>query len=123
MSPGDDSLNKAWRRFGRPIRACAGKDDRTAHAGQRTGAFASESLRGAEWRWLIERLNWKVVHIGSPKCRLRIAFAWECLVCSNLTHSERRAIRSFLWEGMMSSEVREQFLEGAAAQCVLPRFA
>jgi hypothetical protein len=36
----------------------------------------------------------------------------ECLVCSNLIHSERRAIRSFLWEGMMSPEVREQFLEG-----------
>lgn len=36
----------------------------------------------------------------------------ECLVCSNLVHSERRSIRSFLWEGMMSSDVRTQFLEG-----------
>jgi hypothetical protein len=36
----------------------------------------------------------------------------ECLVCSNLLHSERRAIHSFLWEGMMSPDVRGQFLEG-----------
>jgi hypothetical protein len=39
MSPGDDSLNKAWRRFGRPIRACARKDDRAARAGQRPGGI------------------------------------------------------------------------------------
>jgi Family of unknown function (DUF6062) len=38
--------------------------------------------------------------------------AGECLVCSNLLHSERRAIHSFLWEGMMSSHVREEFLKG-----------
>lgn len=36
----------------------------------------------------------------------------ECLVCSNLVHSERRAIHSFLWEGMMSPRVRSEFLKG-----------
>ena len=36
----------------------------------------------------------------------------ECLICSNLVHMERRSIRSFLWEGMMSPHVREKFLEG-----------
>jgi len=36
----------------------------------------------------------------------------ECLVCSNLVHSERHAIHSFLWEGMMSPEVRSAFLKG-----------
>ncbi len=36
----------------------------------------------------------------------------ECLVCSNLIHSERHAIHSFLWEGMMSSQVRTAFLKG-----------
>jgi hypothetical protein len=36
----------------------------------------------------------------------------ECLVCSNLIHSERRNIYSFLWEGMMSAQVRRDFLQG-----------
>ena len=36
----------------------------------------------------------------------------ECLVCSNLAHSERHSIHSFLWEGMMSSHARSAFLEG-----------
>jgi hypothetical protein len=36
----------------------------------------------------------------------------ECLICSNLVYSERHAIYSFLWEGMMSSIVRDQFLRG-----------
>jgi hypothetical protein len=36
----------------------------------------------------------------------------ECLICSNLIHSERHAIHSFLWEGMMSPHVRGAFLEG-----------
>jgi Family of unknown function (DUF6062) len=36
----------------------------------------------------------------------------ECLICSNLIYSERRAIHSFLWEGMMSSLAREEFLKG-----------
>lgn len=36
----------------------------------------------------------------------------ECLVCSNLIQSERHAIHSFLWEGMMSPNIREKFLEG-----------
>jgi hypothetical protein len=36
----------------------------------------------------------------------------ECLVCSNLIDAERHAIHSFLWEGMMSSEVRGKFLQG-----------
>ena len=38
--------------------------------------------------------------------------AGECLVCSNLVHSERHAIHSFLWEGMMSPHVRSAFLKG-----------
>ena len=36
----------------------------------------------------------------------------ECLICSNLVHSERQAIHSFLWEGMMSPRAREAFLKG-----------
>lgn len=36
----------------------------------------------------------------------------ECLVCSNLTHCERQAILSFLWEGMMSPRGRSAFLKG-----------
>ena len=36
----------------------------------------------------------------------------ECLICSNLLFSERRAIHSFLWEGMMSPRLRSAFLEG-----------
>jgi Family of unknown function (DUF6062) len=36
----------------------------------------------------------------------------DCLVCSNLIHSERHAIFSFLWEGMMSPDAREKFLNG-----------
>lgn len=36
----------------------------------------------------------------------------ECLICSNLARSERQAIRSFLWEGMMSPQARAAFLEG-----------
>ncbi len=36
----------------------------------------------------------------------------ECLVCSNLTHCERQAILSFLWEGMMSPRGRNAFLKG-----------
>jgi len=36
----------------------------------------------------------------------------DCLICSNLVHSERQMIHSFLWEGMMSSQARTDFLEG-----------
>jgi hypothetical protein len=36
----------------------------------------------------------------------------ECLICSNLIDSERDAIRSFLWDGMASPDVRGQFLKG-----------
>jgi len=36
----------------------------------------------------------------------------ECLICSNLIHSERQAIHSFLWEGMMSPRARTDFLKG-----------
>jgi Family of unknown function (DUF6062) len=36
----------------------------------------------------------------------------DCLVCSNLIHSERHAIFSFLWEGMMSPDSRGEFLNG-----------
>jgi hypothetical protein len=36
----------------------------------------------------------------------------DCLVCSNLIHAEQRAIHSFLYEGMMSSIVRNRFLKG-----------
>ncbi len=35
----------------------------------------------------------------------------ECLICSNLAHAGRHAIFSFLWEGMMSPMVRDQFVE------------
>jgi hypothetical protein len=51
-------------------------------------------------RWFIEMSLADTLRLG------------ECLVCSNLLYSERRAIHSFLWEGMMSSQVRGKFLKG-----------
>jgi hypothetical protein len=36
----------------------------------------------------------------------------ECLICSSVIASERRAIHSFLYEGMMSPSIRERFLAG-----------
>jgi len=36
----------------------------------------------------------------------------QCLVCSNLILSERHSIHSFLYEGMMSPDVRQDFLKG-----------
>lgn len=35
----------------------------------------------------------------------------QCLVCSNLIVAERHSIRSFLYEGMMSPDAREDFLK------------
>lgn len=44
---------------------------------------------------------------------LRESFrAGECIVCSNQIASERHSIHSFLYEGMMSPEVRGDFLAG-----------
>jgi hypothetical protein len=36
----------------------------------------------------------------------------KCLICSNLIAAERRAIHSFLYEGMMAPQPRAHFLEG-----------
>jgi hypothetical protein len=51
------------------------------------------------------RTNW------FKQSSLRRSFSpGKCLVCSNLIATERRAIRSFLYEGMMSPEPRAIFL-------------